>query len=508
MRPMLGCLLTLTLLSPVLGCSQPPQAKLKGDRFDSVRTLIDRTMKEHGAASLSIAAAQDGKIVWEESFGWADKQKLSPATPHSMYALASITKSLTATGLMVLVERGLVDLDKPVNDYLPESKLVSFVGDAKEATVRRVLQHTAGLPMHANTFPIIPGAPSPPNEDESIRRYGIIVQEPGREYEYSNFGYGIIDRIIAAVSGRSYAEFMEREVFKPLGMTHTSVMVDSSLEQFAVQNYDAQGKPTPRLDFDHRGASAVYASVHDLVRYGMFHLKNDLGDQAQIISDASIDLTHEPSELRMPEQDLAEVHVGLGWAVVDLSGYRFLSASGGMPGTVTRLALIPDKNVAVAITINSGLSEVYSPWDIEWETFAALLPDFPEPPEIPRAKPDRSPFPPEIRGQWTGTIKTYEGVLPARLSIGNGSTISLDIDGRTTQPIPVENPLGFVGFQDGVLKGPFFGAIPTDDARRSPHVLFLRLRLRDDSLYGYIAAAAMDRTFVLPSWMELKKVNE
>jgi CubicO group peptidase (beta-lactamase class C family) len=362
--------------------------------------------------------------------------------------------------------------------------------------------------MHANIYPIGPGSPQPPDQDESIRRYGIIVEEPGTEYYYSNFGYGIIDRVIAAVSGKSYAEFMATEVFAPLGMTHTSVMIDSSLAEHVVRNYDENGRPVPLFDYDHRGASAAYSSVHDLLRYGMFHLKNALADQRQIISDETIDLTHQPSELRMPDQGPAETRVGLGWAVTDLSGETFLGASGGMPGTVTRLALIPAKNVAVAIVVNSGSSDGYDAWELEWETFRALLPDFPPKPEIPQPKTDRSPFPTEAVGEWVGTVTTYEGDLPARLSIGSALAVSLTLAGQATTPIPVETPLGVVEFKDGVFQGPFFGAIPTADARRGQHVVFLRLRLRDEVLYGYIAAVAVDQTFILPNWMELKKVPE
>ena len=508
MRTIFGILLGLLLVTTTPGCSKPSQDKLKGDRFDPVRILIDQQMKKHKVASFSIAAAQDGKIVWEESFGWADKEKQIPATPHSMYAMASITKSLTATGLMVLVERGLVDLDRPVNDYLPGAKLVSFVGSPDEATVRRVLEHSAGLPMHANVFAIAPGSPLLPDEDESIRRYGIIVNDPGKEYEYSNFGYGIIDRVISAVSGKSYGEFMQSEVFAPLGMTHTSVMVDPSLEEFAVQSYDAEGKPVPRLDFDHRGASAVYASVHDLLRYGMFHLKNHLPDQTPILRDETIDLTHAPSSLRVPGEDVAEVHSGLGWAVVDLSGVRFLGASGGMPGTVTRLALIPEKNVAVALAMNSGLSEVYNPWDVEWETLAALVPDFPAVPEIPRVKSNRAAFPPDLQGEWMGTVKTYDGVLPARLSFTGGTTMTLAIDGKPGQLVRVENPLGPAGYFDGVVKGTFFGRIPTEDATRSQHVVYLNVRPRGEKLAGTVSAVAMNRMFILPSWIELERANE
>jgi CubicO group peptidase (beta-lactamase class C family) len=481
-----------------------PRVSPRGDRFDGVRARIEKTLAQPGAASGSIAAAKDGKIVWEESFGWADKEKRIAATPHSMYPLASITKALTATGLMVLVERGRVALARPANDYLGEAKMISFVGDPAQASVRHVLLHTAGLPTHANLFPES-GAPQRPSQDESIRRYGIIVDEPGRAFCYSNFGYGVLDRIIAAVSGRSYADFMKLEVFEPLGMTHTSVLVDPPLSQHAVQNYSERGEQVPRWDSEHRGASLVYSSAHDLIRFAMFHLKDRLPGQKQVLSNCTLDLMHQPSDFRVPDEAVGEVRVGLGWAVIDLLGYRFISTTGGMPGTVTRLALIPDQNAAVAVLANSDLEDAHALWEIEWATFAALIGGFPEKPKIPEARPDSVPLPGELKGEWTGTVKTYEGQLPARLTIGEGREILLEINGRTTRPIPLPNPLGALSYKDGTLSGPFFGQIPTTDAQRLPHVLFLRLRLRGGSLSGFIATAALNRRSILPHWIELKR---
>jgi CubicO group peptidase (beta-lactamase class C family) len=168
------------ILASVQACGQDtPAVTLRGDRFDPVRSLIAETIREHGLASVAIAAAQDGEIVWEEAFGWADEENQIAATPNSIYALASISKSFTATGLMVLVERGLIDLDRPVNDYLGDAKLVSHVGDPAEATVRRVLLHTAGLPLHYNIF-FEGELVRPPEQDESIRRYGMIVDQRRR----------------------------------------------------------------------------------------------------------------------------------------------------------------------------------------------------------------------------------------------------------------------------------------------------------------------------------------
>ena len=510
-RPSLLLALSVLALGVILAVVQAcgpdtPDITLRGDRFDPVRSLIAETIREHGLASVAIAAAQDGEIVWEEAFGWADRENQVRVTPSSIYALASISKSFTATGLMVLVERGLVDLDGPVNDYLGEAKLVSHVGDPAEAAVRDVLQLTAGLPFHVNIF-LEDDAVRPPAQDESIRRYGMIVDQPGREFVYSNFGYGVLDHVISNVSGMSYAEFMEAEVFEPLGLTHTSVFVDPALREHAVRHYDARGGVVPALDFDHVGASAVHASVHDLIRYGMFHLRNEVLGQQRILSEGTIDMMHEPSDVSMPDEVL-EVRLGLGWAIVDLEGVRMVNVTGGMPGTVTRLALIPKENAAVAIMINSGISESYAPWEIERETFTAMIPDFPRGPEIVEESEPAEPLPAALQGEWRGSIETHQGDLPASLTIGEGREMELEIDGRKTVPIRVQSPLGRVRFTDGVFEAPFFGSIPTDDAGRSRHVLFLRLRKRGDTLSGVVAAVAMNQTFWLPYWTELRRVPE
>lgn len=253
--------LLLLAASPV--SAQTPTAAA---RWDLVRATIREVMAENSLASISVAVAKDGRIVWEESFGWADREKAIPATPHTMYSVASISKPITATALMTLVEQGKVDLDKPANEYLGPGKLTGLAGDASGATVRRVLSHTAGLPLHyqfyyrSNAYPAL-------SNDETISRYGILVNPPGDVYNYSNLGYGIIDHIIARSSGSDYADFMRSKVFLPLGLTRTSIGLAPELEPYAAQRYDAKHRILPFYDFDHRGGSAVYSSAHDLVRF-------------------------------------------------------------------------------------------------------------------------------------------------------------------------------------------------------------------------------------------------
>src|SRR5712692_9618381 len=192
----------LALLSPALG----------NDQFERVRGIIRKAMMEEQLPSLAVGVASSGKILWEEGFGWADRENRTPATEHTMYSLASVSKTLTATGLMVLVERGRIDLDRPINDYLGEAKLKAWVGSAVEATVRRVANHSSGLPLHYQFF--YEDEPHrPPSMDETILRYGNLVTAPGERYQYSNLGFGVLDYVIARVSRRAYEDFMREEVF-------------------------------------------------------------------------------------------------------------------------------------------------------------------------------------------------------------------------------------------------------------------------------------------------------
>jgi CubicO group peptidase (beta-lactamase class C family) len=498
---------SLLCISALVGCGpQPaPGPRPRGDRFDAVRELAGRQMRRHHVASLAIAVAQDGRIVWEEAWGWADRARHVPATPRSVYALASVTKLMTATGLMTLAERGRVDLDRPANDYLGDVKLTACVGRADDATLRRLLHFSAGLPMQANVF-LANGGLRPPPMDESIRHWGIIVSEPGREYQYSNFAYGVLDQVIERASGGSYPDFMRTEVFAPLGLDHTTIGLDSTLARDAVTLYAADGTPVPRWETDHRGASAAWSSVHDLVRFGMFQLGAGPPGAARVLSARGRAALHEPDSLWVESESPRTTRAGFGCAVVDLEGRRFVLATGGAPGTVARLALLPADRVVVAILMNSGVSESYSPWDIEWQAFRAVVPGFPLQPRLPPAVTSSAGLGP-VLGVWTGTIRTGQGDLPVRLAIRGPRDLKLGLAGAVALPIPAPNPLGGVRLHDGVLEAPFLGTLPTPEARRSAHVLALRARLDADTLYGSISAVATDRRFWLPYWIRLVRAR-
>jgi CubicO group peptidase (beta-lactamase class C family) len=426
------------------GCrkSGPTAGEVVGaEPFAAVRMRIEQLVAEGTVPSMAVAVARDGEIVWEQGFGLADRENNIPATEHTAYPLASVSKPLTATALMILAERGLIDLDAPVNDYLGEVKLTARVGEAEEATVRRVACHTAGLPLHDRHF-YDGEAQRPPSFEQTLRRYGQLVSVPGERWQYSNLGYGILGEVISRVSGRDYAEFMQAEVFTPLGMQHTSVHVGPGLAEGQAVKYTSDGLVVPPCDTDTPGASAIYGSAHDLIRFALFHLKNHLPDQSAVLSGNSIDEMQRPSPETGPlrEWEGKGSGYGIGWFVgVSEEGLRVVQHNGGTLGVSTVLALLPEENLAVAV-----LSNTHGSWPdiITIEIVSAILSLRPED-FLPSAGASSGgggagqPFapPPELVGSWDGWIHTYEGEVPLTLEIQQSGTVYATLGEQPPTPV-------------------------------------------------------------------------
>jgi len=496
-------LLLLPLLSPLLLVSPIVVQGQQGDRFDEVRVLIliQQLMEEHRLPSVAVAVAKDGDIVWEEGFGWADLDRQIPATGNVMYSLASISKPMTATALMRLVEQGRVELDRPANEYLGDEKIHSRRWDPNEATVRRVLSHTAGLPHHWEFFYENEDYPAR-TTDQGIARYGVLVSPPGEFYQYSNLGYGILDRIIERVAHRSYADFMRTELFEPLGLRRTAVSTGTDLGDAAAVRYDSNNRPIAYYDFDHRGASAVYGSVNDLVHFGMFHLSNHLRGQKRILHDSTIVAMQQVATPGSPDQGY-----GFGWSVLnDDNGYRRISHTGGMPGVSTALYLYPEENLAVAVVANKIAVPVSR---IAQEIAVVELPRDPSVSRESQGLPSASSSgenafypPPELLGEWSGTVFSPDETIPLKLNFLPDGDVQVQL-GEELRTL-----LNDVSFRDGQLLGRFAGTIPAEDARRHAHSVLVGLRLIDEELVGSAIAQTTGSPlyFSLTSYVELERM--
>ena len=487
----------IAVLGALCAASLPLGAQSPDRRFDAVRDTIRAIMEANKVPSISVAIARGDSILWEESFGYADKERGIRATPRTMYSLASISKPITATALMVLVERGKVVLDQPANRYLGPAKLRAFEGLADSATVRRLLTHTAGLPLHYQFF--YAGGAAAHSMDTAIARYGVLVYPPGEMYFYSNLGYGMLDHIIARTSGMSYPEFLRREVLEPLGLPDMTVSDGSDLGDRAAIRYDNDGKPIPPYTFDHVGASGVYASAHDLVRFGQWHLGVSLPGAKDVLT-RETRARMQVSDASAGEEGVAR---GWGWGIAeDDLGLRRVAHGGGMPGVSTVLALYPAESLSVVVLANAASVPTAR---IAAAMTAAVVPRYASErmaraerarqamvarpnagaSGAPAGGGDERPRPAALAGRWTGTILVHGDSIPLALDIPASGAARARLGSQPETGLAVSIQDEQNGRMTARFEGEILGADAAGSQAKGSHPIVLTLRRRGNALTGW-----------------------
>jgi len=491
--------LTISLLL-LVALAFAPVADCKVDRFERIRERIRQRLAQQRIPSISVAVARGNQILWEESFGWADRENRIPATPDTMYMLGSTSKPMTATAIMLLRDRGLLNLDRPINDYLRDAKLVARVGNVSDATVRRMAQHTAGLPGYYETF--YPDEPEkPPSMDEVILHYGNLVFPPGERFNYSNLDYGILGYVISRTSGKDYADFMREEIFLPLGMSRSCVTTCPGLERYRAVRYFLDGSRLPDYLTPHPAASDIYASAPDLVRFGMFHLKAHPATQKSLLSDQRID-EMQGSTVPMGGSN----SYGIGWIISrDSKGRRRVSHGGAGAGVDTQLTLVPEEKLAVAVLINTNI-DAHISGEIADAILDLLLGD--KPLDRPALAADNqatsvkeSGLPGKLLGAWAGFVHTYKRDLPINLWFKESGDVHVQLSNQ------LQTLINDARFEKGTFTGRMTGDIGTPDANRRPYYLDLNITLRGEVLNGVLNVIGRhpSRGVGLGYWVEFKR---
>lgn len=457
-RPRLQAILCGVWLAVPAGCSRARPVQGPGDHFaaeaagpsDELRDasdFIEKTRREDRIPSVAVAVARGGSVVWEQGFGEADRERHLPATPHTLYGLASVTKTITASALGTLRDRGALDLDRPVNDYLGGAKLWSPRWDAA-ATVRRVANHTAGLASYDSAcYADEPDCDR--SRDEMIRRYGAVFWRPGDHFDYSNLGYGILGEIVAHLSGRTYFEAVKDAVFDPLGMAECA----PDLSAGVAPHYEQDGPRAAAQEELAQGASSLACSADALIRFGMFHLEDDAMTAGSVEADGGL-------------------RYALGWWIDEHAHrVRLVFASGGTTHSGALLYLVPSQPIAIAVLVNGGTPRL---GDIADHILAALLPGAPSQ-QLAGEPPPQTDRLAELAGTWTGAIHTYAGDQPvtllvsaagsARVSIGQGPLAPAERARWTGRPV-LFRAHGDVGTPDANRRRPYrlgFELYPDDD---------------------------------------------
>jgi CubicO group peptidase (beta-lactamase class C family) len=455
--------------------------------FRDIDEAIEKELAK-GIPSIAVAVARNGAIVHEAAFGFADAEERRRATVRTPYPLASVTKPLVATGVMALAERKRIDLDQPAaryaGDWVPAG---DSIPDTERYTVRQLLNHTSGLPTYATIH--WAGEPSPPKDLATMfRRYGFTAHPPGVVSEYSNIGYGLLGHILAEQSGQTLSTFLAREVFRPLGMRDTVMLETAAVPPGAARKYDASGKPLPETFNDTPGAGNIYASVHDLVRFGMFHLDDR---PSSVLSPAAKELMRsyvEPGAL-YPYYDSSRY--GLGWYFRTTSnGTRVVWHEGGMPGASTMLLLLPDQEIVAAVVINANDRNDVAQ-SIANQLIAKIEPSLQPLTFVPTDGFVPYDAQPAYLGTWEGTLTVDGQPLPCTMTFSAGGNITVTFPDRASDDL-LPRQSTFQALANGhLLLGTFAATLPGQDIAQKPGgYVLVRLVQRGDQLSGTMIAYA------------------
>lgn len=463
------------------------------DRWQPVRAAISEFLRTTHAGSVSVAVSLGDGTTFAYADGWADRAARRRADTTTRYSIASITKPFTATALMRLVDRGDIALDAPVNRYLGTTPVTGRAAAADSATVARVMSHTAGLPEHLHFFA---AGSTPPRMAQTIRRYAFVAFEPGVVHQYSNLGYGMLGDIVARRTHTSFAQAMHRLVFAPLGLSAVVASPGVRPARTAVL-YDKAGTAIAPYAFDHDGASAVYASATDLVRFGRMHVGGGRIGATRVLSDSLVQRMqrrHTPAD---------GTGYGLGWELGEEDGRRHVGHSGGMPGVRARLWLFPESDAVVAVLVN-GEDWPAAAWDALLSAAAPVV-------RTAGSTPSSAATPPAppatvlaaVTGTWTGTVTTIARDMPITVTFDSTGTASATIAGGAAMAVKD------LTFADGFVYGLLPTTIRTRDTAQRPGSCWFQLRLRGDgTLTGAVYQGSTDTPFALytlASYVELRR---
>lgn len=348
MLALLGGLALSTLVPCAAGAQIPRLAEVHADDnlLDAVtaaREAVHAIIEEEGIPGASVAVSVGGRVVWSEGFGWADIEQGVPVTPLTRFRVGSVSKSMTAAAIGLLVERGQLDLDAPVQTYVPD-----FPEKRWPVTTRQLGGHVAGV-RHYRGTEMMSGRLYPTVASGlEIFADDTLLFEPGTDYSYSSYGWNLLSAVIEGASGRSFLPYMRDEVFEPLELRHTVPDHNDSIIAHRTEFYERPGSGAlinaPYVDNSYKWAGGGFLSTpEDLVRFGNAHL------EPGFLQTETLDLLFTPQTLR----DGESTNYGIGWrSGTQEDGDRTISHSGGSVGGTTLLLMIPEHRLVVAGVVN------------------------------------------------------------------------------------------------------------------------------------------------------------
>src|SRR2546428_1351456 len=306
------------------------------------RTLVCERLATR-IPGVQVAVAVNGKLVWSEGFGYADAERKKPVTRETQFRIGSVSKPLTATAVALLYEQGKVDLDAPVQRYVP-----SFPDKGYPITTRQLAGHLAGIRHYKDQEFFLNRRFATVLDGLAIFQDDSLLFPPGTRFSYSSYAWNLVSAVVACASGRNFLHYISAHVFRPLGLTHTAPDRSDSLLPGRTPPYDRDSAGSyhiaPAVDLSYKWAGGGFVSTaEDLIKFGSALLAPG------VLKSETLDLLFTSQRTSAGE----ETSYGIGWFLrTDNLGHRWAFHGGSAVGGTAALGLDRDSRVVVAILTN------------------------------------------------------------------------------------------------------------------------------------------------------------
>ena len=420
---------TVTVLVAAVGA--PPAAGVHSQSIASVdpvalRAFVDSfmtaRMAEERIPGAGFVFVQNGRVLLSRGYGLANVARQRPVVPDStIWRVGSISKVFTATAVMQLVDRGAVKLDVPADTYLRRVAIPRAYPDP--VTVRQLLNHTAGFDE------VRPGTQAPTQDgllslDEFLANRLVRVRQPGRTTAYSTYGITVAGKIVEDVSGVPFEQFLQRNVWEPLGMTRSSIDVPAALHGDLAMGYEMQSGSlvAQRWEWYHTTpASAVNATIADMGRFLIAHLPRASAATARLMSDSALREMHRQQVTMHPSIP----GFALGFYEDYVGGMRVLEHGGNMAGFSALMVLVPGESAGFFVVNHFEGSRLRD--DLKWLLLERFFPAAKERRAVPSALPPVTSVQPErFAGRYIALTSCFS-CQPVRA--GGIMTVTANADG-------------------------------------------------------------------------------
>ncbi len=322
--------------------------------YPEVDSYIKQQMMDENIPGLAVVVVQGDEIIYLKGFGVTNIKETSPVTPQTIFDLASISKSFTALGVLLLRDDGLIELDTPVQQYLPDFQIND--PRASEITVRHLLNQTSGLPGGISEPLLFHDGDDAMEEMIAALSQVRLNHSPGLSFEYADMNYCLLGALIERVTGTTFEDYMKQRVFIPLCMSHTTLYPDEAAELGRAEGHQpifgrvvARNMPIYRSALP---AGWVMSSAEDMGRWLVINLNDGYTDEGQLIPADDIEELH-TSAIVFEEGD-EQLGYGMGWFISCEPGdVPCIWHGGDTPNFTADMMILPEHQLGVVVLVNS-----------------------------------------------------------------------------------------------------------------------------------------------------------